>query len=831
MKCPYCARENPDNSQRCSYCGNALNSYANYNQPPHTTAQQNSSSRSPAPQRQAAATADNKNLRLIIILAAVGIVLCIGIILTLILSSLFQSGTGDIGAGMTRAEWVMQLAESFELKGYANATPRFSDVSQSDPCFTAVQSCAEWDIIDSGGEFYPNQTATNEFAIISGVKAIGLDLIQATENGKHVKSDSAILRYFSSYGVHLSKKDALTKENAVAILETVAQIYSSLEMEQQIDYKLYDNVLPLRADQISFDGNQAVLNDTSAQTGDYIYVEPGAQYPCGRAVQVVSANGNMLTVADIDEEEVLESANIIGSFEPEILGLQGDGWELSIIDDPAQMKFDSTSEPTVTYLGKANSAPQLTQTSIDKHVNLGDVWIKLENNATSGIKVSGKMCLADLTVDMQFDMHGREIKKAYAAFSSTIKFQVSVTCSKTIKLPAISIPLKIAGIIGGEIRVQPKISLGGTVTLELSTTFTEGCSYKSGAFPKFFKNLTKPQGKQNFKVQASLKAEVILCAAFIGWDLFDVGFETGGAAEAVRTPTDCTDISVYWVFSAFVNSDNSLLGEIGVKASWDIFDKDNSPLRKDFHIEGGEVVPKCTKTGNEEDTEDAGGEVVNSTHFADTSIGKKLLQNRWSFACNLNTDLVERVSFKKDSTVVDEMSDEVEQNNYTARCRVISDSKVSYKIKYKSGSSNMVTLTLIPNSRCIKATFVNDQYSNYETLMFDVDEYDGNGNAAFERILLGDWKFSGDTPYKTVNFYEYEYGIKSKITTVDDTVIDEQAVFAVTDDFGKMTIPGSNSYVVVLFMERVSDTQINLISFDESTNKLNLNYATLTKSS
>ena len=57
------------------------------------------------------------------------------------------------------------LAERFGLDDYTTKEPVFSDVGQEEACYTALQSCADWEIVDKGesGEFYPDTEVQADF--------------------------------------------------------------------------------------------------------------------------------------------------------------------------------------------------------------------------------------------------------------------------------------------------------------------------------------------------------------------------------------------------------------------------------------------------------------------------------------------------------------------------------------------------------------------------------------------------------------------------------------------------------------------------------------------
>ncbi len=602
MKCVICGKDTPNNIPNCVYCGYKIteNGFEKQN-----LCKTNFSLQS-AGVNGCASTGEKTNKKAVIALSVT--LSAVFLIILIVLICLLSGGNKSYvpvaaGNGMTRAEWIVMLADSYSMEDCAQKEPYFDDINISSDCFKAVQYCTEWDILDkSDGQFHPNDGCTNRFAMITAVKSIGLDLINASISGRSVSDDDDIITYFKKQtGLNIEENLVLDRETAKQIISSIKTIIDNLTFNNSVELELKDNVKEIKADNVIKDtGKTLNLINSNFKAGDIMFIEACEKYPSGKAVKVTGADGNTANYEEAKLDEVLDDVDIVGDFIPQLLEptIDSDDYGVSIINNPEEMKFDDNKEIVVTRLG-TSSQPEIKNASvnIDKKQNVGDMWIRLESKVNQNVEVNGKLCLADLSVKFQFKYdHG--IKKVYAAVSTTIKMQVSLTVKKNMDIPAIKCPFTLFGCVGGEIDININVGISGSANAKISCDFETGFSYKKGAFPKLSKSVDNPDADVNCTAKGYVKPKVVLFAVLLGKDLFDVGFETGFEADGKNNDYGCIDINLYWIFEAFINSEKSLLSEFDVTASWTIFDKDNSPLKWKWHIENGEIVDKCTKKGS-----------------------------------------------------------------------------------------------------------------------------------------------------------------------------------------------------------------------------------------
>lgn len=75
-----------------------------------------------------------------------------------------DSTAGQAGEAVTRGQWITMLADAFGLDTYESAEPHYTDIQAGNPLFAAVQSAAEWGILDalSGERFDADKNITRE---------------------------------------------------------------------------------------------------------------------------------------------------------------------------------------------------------------------------------------------------------------------------------------------------------------------------------------------------------------------------------------------------------------------------------------------------------------------------------------------------------------------------------------------------------------------------------------------------------------------------------------------------------------------------------------------
>lgn len=719
MKCKRCGKETPNNIQNCIHCGYVFDKNTNVSKSSEgDTSKKNEVlevQKKLIVQRRA--KQKKQNLIAIIIVLVVLIVVSVTIgIGVLFLNSKNSSNNGiyatSASVSLSRAEWIEKLSEHYGMENCVEQNPFFEDVNSNDDCFIAIQYCTEWGIIDKeSSNFEPAEACTNTFAVVTAVKSVGLDLINSTEEGKNVSTESEIISYFNLMsGVSINTESYLDENTSEQILIGLDTIRNNLVFENSTEIKLKDNVKRIDINDILKDtGKVITLNSISIKVDDILLIEACEEYPSGRAVKVTNISNKNIEYKEAEISDTFEELDVIGNFAPELLGvgIDSDDYEVEIITNPEEMKFNNENDIVVSYLGSPdtyNNSP----VDFNRNVNVGDVWINLKSKLDKNLSLNGKLCLANCTINLQIKTDNKGIQKVSVSLRSTAKLQISLSAKKDINVPTIKMPFKIFGIVGGEIDVNIKVGISGTATFSLSCDCELGCSYKRGCMPKYPKPISNPKADSDLKVSGSVKAETVLFAALINKDLFDVGFETGFVGDGKTNDYGCMDLEFYWIFEAFVNSDKSMLADLGIRMAWTVFDKDNTPLKWNWHIENGQVFDRCTKTddriseNNSKATTAVDDYSFNSKDFESTSIGKMLLKEKWSDFSEVVRTFGENIysfTFDKNGDINVRL-DSYQEENYKGKIVSYTDNTAKIKIYY---DSDMIwDISIIEGSQMLK---------------------------------------------------------------------------------------------------------------------------------
>lgn len=551
----------------------------------------------------------------------------IAVLLTIItiLTSLFSiSGCNSKKVHIyTRGEWINEIANVFGLNSSYSDEPYFEDVKEENKYFIAIQACAEWEIIDKEGNFEPDKRADVNFAMVTAVKAVGLDRIAKSVDGKTLNTEKEIINYFNdNSSIKYILGSSLYMDTAEHILTDVGRMYSGLQLKQYQDVELKENVISPKTSDIIFsaDGETATVRNGTYNVGDIICFEPSTSYPEGKYAKVTSINGNTIKYAEPSLDEIAEHVTIYGTYQPEILGVVPlmDGVEVETIDgvEVQPQSYQSDDGFGIIYLKNTDSP--LNATPLAKTFNLGDIDLKINATAKSGndsVTVAGGVKLKNIKATVDLDVWGIVVKKAEISVTDTIETSISVSGQLEKTFNIAKVPCKLWGVVGVDFVLAVKIGLEGSVSFVWSVDTSQSVEYKPLRTPKFHASGSNSNLDVELKAKAYIKpefkAEFVIGPASIANVGAYSGVEASAKTKIVGTSEDvgCVDVSAYVPLTIFVGAetkkgDDTLLGKLGVKKSWAIWTSSTSPVKKKWHIEDFEIVPECTKDKKEEKTED-----------------------------------------------------------------------------------------------------------------------------------------------------------------------------------------------------------------------------------
>lgn len=520
----------------------------------------------------------------------------------------------------TRGEWINEIASIFGLTTPYSDESYFVDVKPGDEWFNAVQACAEWEIIDKGGKFEPTKRADVNFAMVTAVKAVGLDRIARSVDGRDLKTEKEIIKYFNDHSnVKYISGSSLYMDTAEQILDDISVMYSNLQLIQYQDIKLKENVVSPETSDIVFsaDGESGKIRNGSYQVGDIICFEPSTSYPEGKYAKITSIDGDTFEYVEPTLDEIAEHVTISGTYAPEILGVVPlmEGVEVQSIGgaEVIPQTYQSEDGPCIIYL--KNTETTQDAVPLAKTFNLGDIDLKINATAQSGdasVTVAGGVKLKNIKATVDLDVWGIVVNRAEISVTDTIETSISVSgqLEKTINLA--KVPCKLWGVVGVDFVLAVKIGLEGSVSFVWSVDTAQSVEYKPFRAPKFHASGSNSNLNVELKAKAYIKpqfkAEFVIGPASVANVGAYSGVEASAKTKIVGTSDDvgCIDVNAYVPLTIFVGAetkkgDDTLLGKLGVKKSWAIWTSSTSPVKKKWHIEDFEIVPECTK-GKKEDS-------------------------------------------------------------------------------------------------------------------------------------------------------------------------------------------------------------------------------------
>lgn len=285
-------------------------------------------------------------------------------------------------AFVTRAQWISGLGTAFGMNDYTAKTPYFDDVDISKEIYPFVQSCAEWEIFDkTGGNFYPNENVTREFAVQTAV--------MAAEVLDHITDDTVYdecIPYAVDKGIIESEKEEYLNENITyaesqEILEWAVSEYHNREFVEYSDVKMEEDVVDLT------NSKAIVSNDTGAvtipagnetlQVGDVFIAPATANAPQGVAMKVSSVSedeeGNQIVeITEPELEEIYENLEFAVRAVPEMEDIVvSEGVTLLSAADAGVLHGDLLAQNSSLVMDTGKQAYAGTKTGSKKGTSFG----------------------------------------------------------------------------------------------------------------------------------------------------------------------------------------------------------------------------------------------------------------------------------------------------------------------------------------------------------------------------------------------------------------------------------------------------------------------------
>lgn len=523
---------------------------------------------------------------------------------------------GNSAAALTKGEWVGMLGDYFGYNDPFSDTAVYTDVSSGNAHYSQIQACSEWGVITEQGTFEPDGAATWEYALQTAVRAVGVERI--TSAGLSVSEDN-LVDFFGSNIANTGSVDlhsTITAGDAGMILEYARDYMYGLAPAERYEYTYNEGVYEVGPEDLSFrgDGVTAVVNNgASYRSGDVIYLMP-TSVSTAAAIKVTGVNGNEITYAEAEMEDVYSELQISGSYDAVVISAE------SADADISEVSFRNT-DYGVLYCGGSNRNNSLSslayradnyalvQTKASVSGNSAHFDISLGGGGEFAIDISN----IKVNTDIDFSLFGG-LKKAEATLSFDDKITVSYTAdhySKSITIGKVSVQLGTTPC-NVEFSLVLNIGMDGEATLTYTSNVVGSLGYKKGA--GLSKSLDNKNATFDFHAEATVTVEPTakVDLRLLGKSIANLKVTTGVVAVAnvdvdlMGGQPSCIDIYLYVPLRWGVNEDGCIMTNISskLKYSQTIWDSTNSAVTARFHWEDNVLVAECTR-GKEEKVETA----------------------------------------------------------------------------------------------------------------------------------------------------------------------------------------------------------------------------------
>jgi uncharacterized protein YfaP (DUF2135 family) len=535
----------------------------------------------------------------------------------------FLNENGESGSGITRQQWISDLVNHAGLSMYnTNLNSSFSDVDEDNPFSWAIEIALQNGAIAisaaENNQFYPAHSATEAFAVVSAVRALGFvytDLASCYT----IANDCGIFEGAFSTNI-------LTTSQAEAILNAVDEIIAPIAIDPTAEQvvNLGDDTQVLTTDDsienYSFDDAAgrgrfiASGDEISVEIGDCVILPPSAEFPGGLAqkvVNIIEAENDTL----IFETTTPDLGEIMGDGEVDVQGTAEANVGLFTVNDTLSGDYDivyedSNSDPEPlsreVSMFAANNRPKIKITDDYVEVEFSkEIVDRVDANGKARIYFPDVDYIVDLDWFLGIPVGVNELRFALTN-KAEFEGEIEVVGSKNdilggLELGRVPIPLGASGFTV-DIVLFVGLSAKGTIAISYELESTVGVQYKNGhlrTINQSRSDLTFTPFEVEIEGGPNLSAMLTLFSVF---DLADITASGGvgvNASVTVRnTENICVDGTAY-VYLRLTALRNSLIGELlNLSFSKTIWDKNNSIWKKSLHFEGTPthvgVVPECT---------------------------------------------------------------------------------------------------------------------------------------------------------------------------------------------------------------------------------------------
>lgn len=526
---------------------------------------------------------------------------------------------------VTRFEWIEMLGEQYGTTEYTNESPYFKDVDSDNPYFPYVQAAVEWGVLDAFPIFSGDNYATGRFIVLSAMRTIGENKFKIYFETDDAITDDTYIEFAVKH--ELIKKEKLeknfSKEECEQILENVKNLYfGELWRDDYLDITYQSETTEILPEDIlmsNTDCSEIVVTDdliNSFEVGNVIVVEQkNTKLKVARKIDEIHPDGTLL-LSTVELEEVVESLtlsdittltfeDIVNSYEPENLDAtntlqnQHIGWGTV---DAAVFSGSVSQGYKFSVSTEGEGETRHLEVKVTDHATGISYALPIRDAVEDDNDYSAEIDIDQIYIAGQaIYTIPRGFEYAEVALDVHAKASAAIHAKEDKKILLFKAPVPLGGgIFGVDVKIYLVLSIDGSISFEAELPAEVSVCYEKGKGIKNFEHhfsVKEPVVKVNCEAGAMLRLEPSFVV--LGRDIMDLEADLGitANAEMVTHPDAqiCADISVAFpVISLSVCGDddaNTIIGNLGLSAEWEIISSDNAPIQLGFHYE---ILPDNT---------------------------------------------------------------------------------------------------------------------------------------------------------------------------------------------------------------------------------------------
>lgn len=508
---------------------------------------------------------------------------------------------------VTRGEWIQSLVDTMgfsdSLVEYDQDEYPYTDILEHEN-FNAIMFAYANGYLPNNDEteFNPNGIATREFAALTSVLALGFvpvkDIVCDDVNDITYKQEVETAVAMDIFRLDENKfypNRSLTKSEANAAIEGIENILDSENVdesfESDIDYK--EGIIELSDDcQYEIDGNKITID--SQQIAGTIAEGTIIVLPDQTAYKVVSFTENdgkyIIETEEPEIDETVDSIDVQGYGELDMNQfIPAEG--VTILNTNSRASRANIVD-TEGFLG----GPGQVEFTLKKEVGDYELYGKL--------KVSLNKVLYKADIDLGWS--GFDVNNVYIKIPKTVEIDggFKLEGAEGDLAPKDGLfelgKVPVTGVPGATVYVQIGIyyNFEGRVHVVYKLDGTSGIQILNNRLRMINdlnSDLEVPELEATAKIGPRVAGLLEICNR---WDLIDFSASVGagftGTASLQTLDLFCLDASVY-LYGELQALQEGVIGDwLDIGYTWEFWNKDNSPLKANWHFENFIPVDECT---------------------------------------------------------------------------------------------------------------------------------------------------------------------------------------------------------------------------------------------